>query len=357
MNAQADDPRQTLDQRDVKPVVAMPQAGLSGAGIALLCGVIGIGLFFILDANRRGKEADAAKGQPSQAAIMSPQPLAIPLAPVDPEPVAAAPITPVLTPPVPAVRQSSSPPPSYAPPMAMAQPPMPDASPARAPASSGQASPLIIDLASADGGGNSTDAAGAAGDDQAVRASVIRNRSSLVPQGAMISAVLETPIDSRRPGLVRAVVSRDARGFDGTRVLIPRGSRLIGEAAGDMKAGQSRVLVTWTRLIRPDGVAIRIGSPAADVLGGAGIRGKVNNHFFERFGNAVLQSALTIGVNIASRPPSNSVIVGLPGQIGATGQNLLPNLDQAPTIKVGSGAEISVFVARDLDFSGAGLRP
>ncbi|WP_229380786.1 TrbI/VirB10 family protein [Sphingobium sp. AEW4] len=234
---------------------------------------------------------------------------------------------------------------------------MPDASPARAPASSGQASPLIIDLASADGGGNSADAAGAAGDDQAVRASVIRNRSSLVPQGAMISAVLETPIDSRRPGLVRAVVSRDARGFDGTRVLIPRGSRLIGEAAGDMKAGQSRVLVTWTRLIRPDGVAIRIGSPAADVLGGAGIRGKVNNHFFERFGNAVLQSALTIGVNIASRPRSNSVIVGLPGQIGATGQNLLPNLDQAPTIKVGSGAEISVFVARDLDFSGAGLRP
>ncbi|KQN04969.1 type IV secretion system protein B10 [Sphingobium sp. Leaf26] len=214
----------------------------------------------------------------------------------------------------------------------------------------------MIDLASGDGLGNAASAAGAAGDDQAVRASVIRNRANLVPQGSMINAVLETPIDSRRPGLVRAVVSRDARGFDGTRVLIPRGSRLIGEAAGDAKAGQRRVLVTWTRLIRPDGVAIRIGSPAADVLGGAGIRGKVNNHFIERFGNAVLQSALTIGVNIASRPRSNSVIVGLPGQIGATGQNLLPNVDLAPTIKVASGAEISVFVARDLDFSGTGLR-
>ncbi|KZC79189.1 hypothetical protein AYR46_13890 [Sphingobium yanoikuyae] len=172
----------------------------------------------------------------------------------------------------------------------------------------------------------------------------------------MINAVLETPIDSRRPGLVRAIVSRDARGFDGTRVLIPRGSRLIGEASGDAKAGQRRVLVTWTRLIRPDGVAIRIGSPAADVLGGAGINGRVNTHFFERFGNAVLQSALTIGVNIASRPKSNSVIVGLPGQIGATGQNLLPNADPAPTIKVASGAEISVFVAKDLDFSGTGVR-
>lgn len=172
----------------------------------------------------------------------------------------------------------------------------------------------------------------------------------------MIRAVLETPIDSRRPGLVRAVVSRDARGFDGTRVLIPRGSRLIGEAGGDMKAGQKRVLVNWTRLIRPDGVAIRIGSPAADVLGGAGITGKVNNHFFERFGSAVLQSALTIGVNVASRPRRNSVIVGLPGQVGAAGQSLLPDVEQAPTVKVSSGAEISVFVARDLDFSGTGLR-
>ncbi|WP_010338608.1 TrbI/VirB10 family protein, partial [Sphingobium yanoikuyae] len=105
-----------------------------------------------------------------------------------------------------------------------------------------------------------------------------------------------------------------------------------------------------------DGVAIRVGSPAADVLGGAGINGRVNTHFFERFGNAVLQSALTVGVNIASRPKSNSVIVGLPGQIGATGQNLLPNVDPAPTIKVASGAEISVFVAKDLDFSGTGVR-
>jgi type IV secretion system protein VirB10 len=362
MNAQADDlretpddPRDTLDQRDIKPVVAMPQAGLSGAGIALLCAVIGIGLFFILDANRRGKETAAFRGQVSQAAIASPQPLAVPLAPVEQNPVPLSPIAPVPAPSPQMPVQPPMPAQSFMSPMAM--PPPPASPPARA-ASSEQASPLIIDLAASDSGGNATAAAaGAAGDDQAVRASIIRNRANLVPQGAMISAVLETPIDSRRPGLVRAVVSRDARGFDGTRVLIPRGSRLIGEAAGDAKPGQNRVLVTWTRLIRPDGVAIRIGSPAADVLGGAGIRGRVNNHFFERFGNAVLQSALTIGVNVASRPRSNSVIVGLPGQIGATGQSLLPNVEKAPTIKVGSGAEISIFVARDLDFSGTGLRP
>ena len=351
------DPRTALDDRTVEPVVRVPSAGLSGAAIAIICVLLGVGLFLILDGNRRRNAQASVKAVPTEAMLVAPQPLAVPLPLL--EPVQAIPLTdraaslPAPAPPVAQRPQPMASAPIYMPPMPPPQPTMP--APARA-KTDGSDSPLIIDLASGDGLGNASAAAGAAGDDQAVRASVIRNRATLVPQGSMISAVLETPIDSRRPGLVRAIVSRDARGFDGTRVLIPRGSRLIGEAAGDSKPGQRRVLVTWNRLIRPDGVAIRIGSPAADVLGGAGIRGKVNNHFIERFGNAVLQSALTIGVNIASRPKSNSVIVGLPGQIGATGQNFLPNVDPSPTIKVASGAEISVFVARDLDFSGTGLR-
>ena len=83
-------------------------------------------------------------------------------------------------------------------------------------------------------------------------------------------------------------------------MLIPRGSRLIGQAEGDAKPGQHRIFVEWSRLIRPDGVAIRIGSPASDTLGGSGITGRVNSHFFARFANAALQSALTAGVAIAA---------------------------------------------------------
>lgn len=356
----SDDPRAALESRTVRPVVRLPQAGLSGAGIAILCAVLGIGLFLVLDSNRRSKESAGAGDDRTQPAIASPQPLVVPAAPLPPPPGRAT------KPPLPssltatAPQQVNAPPaqpmiPPYPIPMMQSEEPMP-ALPQQHDATDDKSSPLIIDLASSELSGNATAISGEAGDDQAVKARVIRNRSNLVPQGAMISAVLETPIDSRRPGLVRAVVSRDARGFDGTRVLIPRGSRLIGEATGDMMPGQKRVLVTWTRLIRPDGVAIRIGSPAADVLGGAGIAGRVNTHFFERFSNAVLQSALTIGVNVASRPKSGSVIVGVPGQLGATGQNLLPNVDQGPTIKVAAGADISVFVAKDLDFSGTGLR-
>lgn len=354
------DPRAGLSARDVRPIVRTPAAGLSGFAIGGICTILAVGLFLVLDSNRRNNERNNGQTASAQGIIASPPPLALPLPalPVATSSVVIPTSEPIVTPPSTASVNRpmfpQQPVPIYQPPMAPIQVAQ-AALPPRA-KEDGDGSPLIIDLGVGEGPGNASAAAGAAGDDQAVRASVIRNRTNLVPQGSMINAVLETPIDSRRPGLVRAVVSRDARGFDGTRVLIPRGSRLIGEASGDPKAGQKRVLVTWTRLIRPDGVAIRIGSPAADVLGGAGIAGKVNNHFFERFGNAVLQSALTIGVNLASQPKGNSVIVGLPGQVGATAQNLLPNVDSAPTVKVASGAEISVFVAKDLDFSGTGLR-
>ena len=111
--------------------------------------------------------------------------------------------------------------------------------------------------------------------------------------------MLETALDSTRPGFARAIVSRDVRGFDGSRVLIPRGSRLIGEYRSEVAPGQRRALVNWTRLIRPDGVTIAIGSPAGDPLGRGGIRARVNSHFFERFAGAILQSALDIGVNLA----------------------------------------------------------
>jgi type IV secretion system protein VirB10 len=179
-----------------------------------------------------------------------------------------------------------------------------------------------------------------------------------MPVGTLIPAVLETPIDTSRPGLVRAVVSRDARGFDGSRVLVPRGSRLIGEYQSDVRPGQNRVLVTWVRLIRPDGVAIQLGSPTADRLGGAGVPGRVNSFFFQRFAAAVLQSALTIGVNVASRPGNGSVIVGLPAsQVGnSIGQGLIPGNDLQPKITVKQGAALNVFVAHDLDFSGTGGR-
>jgi type IV secretion system protein VirB10 len=183
-----------------------------------------------------------------------------------------------------------------------------------------------------------------------VLAGRLHNPSLTVPQGAVIPAVLETALDSTRPGGVRAIVQRDVMGFDGTRVLIPRGSRLYGEYGSDVSAGQKRALIRWTRLTRPDAVIVRLDSPAADPLGRAGVEGKVDSHFFARFGGAILQSVLDIGVGVATRSVSDSgVVVALPGST----QNITGTQQQQiqPTIRVRQGTSVSVFVSRDLDFS------
>jgi type IV secretion system protein VirB10 len=184
------------------------------------------------------------------------------------------------------------------------------------------------------------------------RAGMFANRSTTVPQGTLIPAVLETALDSTRPGFARALVSRDVRGFDGSRVLIPRGSRLIGEYRSEAAPGQRRALVNWTRLIRPDGVTMAIGSPAGDPLGRGGIKAKVNTHFFERFAGAILQSALDIGVNLASRAGNGTTIIALPGGAQSVAQIVQP-AQVTPTLKVRQGTSISIFVARDLDFTRA----
>jgi type IV secretion system protein VirB10 len=162
----------------------------------------------------------------------------------------------------------------------------------------------------------------------------------------MISAVLETAINSDLPGFVRAIVSRDVTGFDGSRILIPRGSRLVGQYRSEVAIGQSRAFVIWTRLLRPDGVSIQLASPGTDPLGRAGLDGKVDRHYLQRFGPGLLTTAVTAALSRSSR--SNQLVIGTAQTaVGATSQGEAIK----PTVTVPQGTAIQVFVARDLDFS------
>jgi len=365
-------------QRDSGLAVRAPRSGMHGGMIAAGAMLVALLLFLVLD-GRRDRLASASSAEGPISAFRDPPSLVIPPeATIPPQSI----VTGIL--PSASVAADGAPPSIQTRPTAP-QPPSPFTTPIIVPLpASTSSSPMIataqVDRAAAtiDSSGSAividtgpTDApsastvgapprsgsAGTGAEDVPVRAASLRSRTDVMPVGTLIPAVLETPIDTARPGLVRAVVSRDTRGFDGRRVLVPRGSRLVGEYQAEVRGGQNRVLVTWNRLIRPDGVTMRLASPAADELGGAGVPGRVNTFFFERFASAVLQSALTVGVNLASRPGRGSVIVGLPAVNNAVGQQLLPTNDLRPKITVKSGAMVNVFVARDLDFSGTGSRP
>ena len=184
------------------------------------------------------------------------------------------------------------------------------------------------------------------------RATMLHNLSTTAPQGTLIPAVLETALNSDLPGFARAVVSRDVRSFDGSTVLIPRGSRCIGEYRSAVSLGQSRVFVIWTRILRPDGGSIQIGSNGGDELGRAGLAGKVDHHFFERFSGAVLLTVLDAAAYAAAGTPSTEVVVGqgTTGGVGGAASSFTP-ANIAPTIKVAQGTPIRIFVSRDLDFT------
>jgi type IV secretion system protein VirB10 len=188
---------------------------------------------------------------------------------------------------------------------------------------------------------------------EAAVATQMTHLSATITQGATIPAVLETAVNSDLPGYTRAVVSRDVRSFDGKAVLIPRGSRLIGQYRSALSLGQSRVFIIWTRVIRPDGVSVQIGSPGEDALGRGGLTGEVDSHFFTRFGGAVLLSVLNTGLAAVAGTPSTQVVIGSPAAaVGAAASAVIPTGENVfPTIKVDQGAAITIFVARDLDFS------
>lgn len=360
----------TPAEESVLPVVALPRRGLPPialAGLALLAALI---LFVWLDARRRSAAvpsatAPRAGNMPAPAAA---PPLVLPPAvqqQVQPQPQivvpqqqsAPAPQIRIAPAPAPSPQIVYVPQPAVAPPISAPAPPAPRASPEPALVidTTGNAPPAAAEggaapaAAAGEGGGSATAVAGSRS-----RAGVLANRSTTVAQGTLIPAVMETAFNSTRPGLARAIVSRDVRGFDGRRVLIPRGSRLIGEYRSDAQPGQRRALVNWIRLIRPDGATINIGSPSTDTLGRGGIRANVNSHFFERFAGSLLRSVVDVGITVAAGA-ANAPVVLLPGGLGGS---LAGNQPQqvTPTLTVRAGTSISVFVARDLDFTGVERR-
>lgn len=176
------------------------------------------------------------------------------------------------------------------------------------------------------------------------------NPTTTVTQGTLIPAILETAIDTNVPGYVRAVVSQDVRSFDGTKVLVPRSSRLIGQYQSGLQNGQRRAYVIWTRLIRPDGASVNLASPAVGFDGTTGLAGKVSGaSFFKRFGSAMLLSVVGGVGSLATGGAAGVLIGGASSSAAATAAQ--QDGQRGPTVRVRQGEPIRIFTARDLDFS------
>lgn len=208
---------------------------------------------------------------------------------------------------------------------------------------------------------------------QRVTATHIGDLHRTIAQGRLIQAVTESAINTDLPAPIRAIVTRDVYAEAGTMPLIPKGSRLIGEYNTQLLGGQSRVYVVWTRVIRPDGVDVMLGSPLVDQIGQAGIGGQVDTKFQQIFSRAVVASVVTIGFALASDSVNGgdgqtsttsstfgttqagdgatTATVNALNRLGSTTDQFLRKfIDVGPTILVDQGTPVNVFVNRDLVF-------
>lgn len=196
-----------------------------------------------------------------------------------------------------------------------------------------------------------------------VAATTLKNPDLTITQGTFIDCVLETALDSEQPGMTRCVLPRNVYSTDGRVLLLPRGSRLVGQyQSGQLRQGQQRIFVVWTRVETPDGVIIHLASPTTDPLGRSGMNGRINNHFTARFGAALLVSVVNDLTNYEIAKKSQGTTLNFnttTGEMNNLASIMAENsIHIPPTLYKNQGGHIGIFVARDLYFGNVyGLRP
>lgn len=192
------------------------------------------------------------------------------------------------------------------------------------------------------------------------QATLLGDRSLILPKGRTIDCSLTVRVVSGVPGLATCTLNSDVYSDNGRVVLLERGSEAVGEYAATMAQGQQRLFVLWNRVKTPTGVVVEVNAPTADELGAAGLPGYIDRHWFERLGAAFMLSIVqdAIGFATASQAGgSGAQQLGIYQNSAATGNRMAERILEStinikPTLYKNQGDRAMIFVARDLDFSG-----
>jgi type IV secretion system protein VirB10 len=170
----------------------------------------------------------------------------------------------------------------------------------------------------------------------------------------VISAALITGIRSDLPGQITAQVTENIYDSPTGRILlVPQGTRVIGEYDSNVQSGQSRVLLVWCRLIFPNGRSIVLDrQPGADAEGFAGLQDRVDYHWWDLAKAAGLSTLLGVGAELAVDDDDRLIQAirnGGQDTINDAGQQMVRRqLNIAPTLTIRPGSPVHVLVTRDL---------
>ncbi len=182
----------------------------------------------------------------------------------------------------------------------------------------------------------------------------------ILQAGSVIPAALITGIRSDLPGQITAQVTENV--YDsptGSLLLIPQGTRIIGQYDDGVTFGQRRVLLVWNRLILPGGRSIVLERlPGADASGYAGLEDGVDYHWWDVMKAAGLSTLLAVGTELATDDEDQLIRAirdGAQDTINQAGQQIVQRqLQVAPTLTIRPGFPVRIIVTRDLVFEPIG---
>jgi type IV secretion system protein VirB10 len=184
----------------------------------------------------------------------------------------------------------------------------------------------------------------------------IFNPNLLLEQGTYIPCALRGRVISNVSGQLSCTITENVYSSNGNVLLIDKGSRVNGYyQGGSVNHGSNQLFVVWQEVRTPDNLVIPLNSGSTDELGANGLNGWVDNHFWERFSNAIFLSMILDGNNILLSKMTNTAQKNSENTREAGKEIATTVLEQMgdikPTLYKNQGDKIGIFVARDVDFS------
>jgi type IV secretion system protein VirB10 len=177
-------------------------------------------------------------------------------------------------------------------------------------------------------------------------------------EGTILETVLLNRLDGGFSGPVITQVANDVYSRAGVELLIPKGSRLLGEAREVNGFDQRRLAILFHRLILPNGKAISLDKfRGLDQIGETGVVSKIDHHYLEIFGTSLALGAIGGLAQIGSYgsygyDPATGFRVGVTERMGSSAEQVLAKfLNKYPTIQVLEGTRIQVILTNDLNLA------
>ena len=184
---------------------------------------------------------------------------------------------------------------------------------------------------------------------------VAQGKNYVIFEGTILETVLLNRLSGDFTGPVECLITNDIYSHDRQHVLIPSGTKVLGEAKRVEAFGQTRLAVAFHRLIMPDGYSVSLDQfKGMNQIGDTGLRDQVNNHYLKIFGASLAVGAIG-GIaeagsgGLLTQSGTQSIQQGIGESLGQTSQRILDKfLNILPTITIREGHRVKIYLSGDL---------